>query len=540
MSRLSLLAAATLASVAAAIVLAAPASGGVYTVYSCKTPDGTAGDAADWKVTPRYADTIRVSSACPVGNYSLELGSAITHASDDSLRATFWAPPDTTIQSYRLWRTAQLGPVYHWRYSELREGDWSGRTEFDICFQERGCSSLGRLDTPLSPANLVGATAAPNITGIDLFLTCGHEDAGGTACTASTPAARAQLHRADFVLEDRLAPTISPAPSGPLVEPGRLVSGVQPLTVAATDRGGGVYRARVEVDGAVIAQSVLDPNGGRCHEPFTSRLPCKLAARGTIPVNTAAVPDGPHALRVLVTDVTGTNVAAWGPVPLWTENNRCNPSPRVRTPRLLAGLSAGGARGAGRRRARLAVHYGRAVRLTGRLVGADGGVPGAAICVLVRNDMRGAATHAHTLMTRADGRFSYRLRRGASRRVALMHRVPGGAAVARVRVRVRAPVSLEASRTRLRNGEQVVLHGRLGGRPAAPRGMLVELQARRGKRWQNFGTARTGRGGRFRYAYRFTRTYGTQVYEVRARATRQLGYPFAAGASRPVRLRVSG
>jgi hypothetical protein len=63
--------------------------------------------------------------------------------------------------------------------------------------------------------------------------------------------------------------------------------------------------------------------------------------------------------------------------------------------------------------------------------------------------------------------------------------------------------------------------------------VLVELQAKRGRRWQTFGTARSSRAGRYRFSYPFTRTGGVQYYVLRARVPRQAGYPYATGASRP-------
>jgi hypothetical protein len=110
--------------------------------------------------------------------------------------------------------------------------------------------------------------------------------------------------------------------------------------------------------------------------------------------------------------------------------------------------------------------------------------------------------------------------------------------VGSVSVRVRAPLALAASPDRLRNGQTMKLSGSMLAAPCA--GLLVELQALRGNRWQTFATTKTKAGGRFAYRYRFTRTYSSQSYELRARMEGQRGSPFATGASKPVVVRVHG
>lgn len=185
--------------------------------------------------------------------------------------------------------------------------------------------------------------------------------------------------------------------------------------------------------------------------------------------------------------------------------------------------------------------YGHPLRVSGRLLG-DGDAPiaGGAVCAAAADGVGGAAAQPiASLVTDSAGRFDYKLPRGPSRRVWFVYRAGGTSAVASVVTRVRAPVRLRPSRRSLRNGETVVLRGQVGADvPLA--GALLELQARLARGWRTFATTRSGRAGRFRYAYRFTRTVGVQRYALRARFPRQRGYPFAAGGSRPVQLRASG
>ena len=53
-------------------------------------------------------------------------------------------------------------------------------------------------------------------------------------------------------------------------------------------------------------------------------------------------------------------------------------------------------------------------------------------------------------------------------------------------------------------------------------------------------TARTDSAGRWAIRYRFKRTRGVQRFQFRARLPREAGYPFAAGGSRRLAVRVRG
>ena len=82
-------------------------------------------------------------------------------------------------------------------------------------------------------------------------------------------------------------PVITGTPSGDLVDPTRPVSGVRAVSFSASDQGGGVYVARVEIDGQAMAVAIVDDNGGRCVKPFRYPVPCRSTASGTLTVDTA-------------------------------------------------------------------------------------------------------------------------------------------------------------------------------------------------------------------------------------------------------------
>ncbi|MGH9026468.1 MAG: carboxypeptidase-like regulatory domain-containing protein [Acidimicrobiia bacterium] len=187
------------------------------------------------------------------------------------------------------------------------------------------------------------------------------------------------------------------------------------------------------------------------------------------------------------------------------------------------------------------VRYGARPRVEGRLMTPDGTpLANAPAFLTVEDDAAGSSLrHLGSVTTDATGRFSFRIGSGPSRRVYLVSRRFGGEASAGRRIRVRARVRVRASSKHLRNGNRLVLSGKVG-KPVPGRGVLVELQARRESRWQTFGTTRAGPKRTFRFGYTFRRTSGVQRYKLRAHVPRQSIYPYAPGDSKPVRVTVIG
>jgi hypothetical protein len=357
-------------------------------------------------------------------------------------------------------------------------------------------------------------------------------------CPAKAPAARLEIFGLEMAIADGSSPVIPVAPSGPLVEPNAHLTGVQPLTISATDDGGGVYQALLEVDGAVVQTSTLDENGGLCKQPFVAVQPCKSSVTGSISLDTNRFSDGAHSLRVLVSDATGTNVTAWGPVTIYTDNGRCNPRPGSDEFEVQVHL-------AGRKHHKghaITIGYGHSEKVHGRVLDAAGNpVAGTEVCVAEQMAAGiGSPRRVATRVTDAHGSFSYRVKPGPSERVYFIKRGPLGAAVDSVAVRVRAPISLHGSRLSLVNGQTLTMRGGLLSPPYPKRGALVELQAYRETGWQTFATTNSNRRGRFASRYTFSRTTGVQHYLLRARVPKQANYPFEAGASHPIKVTVAG
>ena len=340
------------------------------------------------------------------------------------------------------------------------------------------------------------------------------------------------LYAADITLEDSFGPAITSLGGG-LLSQGP-VQGVQPVSLSATDRGGGLHRTVVEIDGRVVAGKIFDPNGGRCELPFDHAVPCGLSGSDHVPIDTRLLADGAHEVAVSVEDAAG-NVARSGPYQIQVDNEGAS-CPYGEGARLRASW-----RRTGKSTRRLIQRYGRRALVTGRLRGADEKpIPTASVQMRVRR--RGAANYseAKTITTDRRGRFRLRLRQGPARRIRLSYCAPGGGGRTHLQLIVRAGARLRATPRNLRNGETVRFRGRLLGAPIPASGVPVALQARAGRRWITFATIRTDGKGRFHHRYTFRATTGHQRYRFRARIGRDSTYPYAPGRSNGVVVDVYG
>jgi hypothetical protein len=133
----------------------------------------------------------------------------------------------------------------------------------------------------------------------------------GTLDCGTFPA-QVVIPRATIGLTDSATPTTTVS-GGELAGDGP-VRGVASLAFHASDAGGGVYRSIVSVDGDEVARRVVDGNGGRCADvelgnaddyEFATPQPCPLDVSGEVALDTSALHDGSHAIRVSVEDAAG-------------------------------------------------------------------------------------------------------------------------------------------------------------------------------------------------------------------------------------------
>ena len=499
-----------------ALLAAAPARGDdVYTVETC----AVGGPAKGWSV--KNAGSYQ--NACPRPGLTASAPNTTSHALE-GFELVFTPPASTHVAAYRLWRTVRLAPP--WNYSLFNSPDVREQDRVEICWTMGAvCGALGDGHTG-NPPDVV--QAGLDSTGIVLHVDCNPGDCpGGNASSIAVP-------RFQVDLRDLSDPVIVGTPSGDLMVPSQPVAGVRTESFSAADQGSGVYAARIDVDGVPVASAVVDANGGRCAKPFVVVVPCRANASGSISLNTATLPDGVHAISLVVTDATETNAAVYGPVQVRTANTaaECTPGLTAKTTPVSASLK-------GTKRSAVTRRSGRAT-IVGRLAGAGAGV---VVDLLARERIAGApSTLLGSAATAADGSFSLAVPPGPSRRVRAGWRVNATdttfACSRPLNVRVPARATLHASPSSLRPGARVRLSGRLPGGRIPSRGKLIDLQAREQGRWHTFASVRTKRSGSFSTHYRFHRTAPRRTYPMRVRVRPESSYPYALGYSRAVRVRV--
>ena len=331
-------------------------------------------------------------------------------------------------------------------------------------------------------------------------------------------------------LNESIAPTLT-LTGGTLTGPGAK-TGQQTVVFDAHDTDSGVSSVTVTLGSAPVAAVPFT-----CAFADWSACPRDQSAK-ELQVDTTRVPDGNHALVVAARDAAGNALTrSLGTVSIANAPG-AGDTPNGVTASRAAKLAARFTTTTSRSRRR---GFGTQPAIRGTLVGEQGQpIGGATVAVLQRLRQAGAdPVQIATVTTGADGSFSHRLAGGPSRTITFAYRAFAGdeqpAATSVLRTIVRASVSAQISPRSVRAGNRITLSGRL--RLLGRAGVEVRIQAREGSTWRTVDNVRTTRGGSFRWRYRFRPSQARRTFTFRARVTSPI-YPFAAGNSRPVSVRV--
>jgi 5-hydroxyisourate hydrolase-like protein (transthyretin family) len=497
-----------------ALLAPSAAVAGTYTVHACRTPAGAAAPADGWTAGVGGA-YMYAGIGCPSGPMSASADPATAHARGSTLSLRFDAPPQTHIAAYDVRRSVRVtaGSGWAWNYTTfVNAANFTTSDLRESCWSSSGCGELAGAWAGAGPASA-----------LILLIDC---SSGLPADCQAGGRAEMSVASAAVTLEDASDPVFVGVPSGTALDTGKPVSGLVGASFSAVDEGGGLARAVLEVDGAVVAEAPLA--GPACREPYTQVVPCKPSAGGTVSWDTRTVPNGVHQVRLLVYDATGTNHASAGPFAVRVRNAEalaCQPSALV--------VEAGW-----RGRAHRTVGFHRRSRITGRVLGSDG-APAAGTQVSLFDAATGR--RLRVAAARRDGRYAMRAPASRTRqmRVAVQTGAASFACSRRLMLRVRSGLSLAVRPRAVRNGERVRLRGRVRGGALPPKGKLVELQALEGGDWRTFASLRTDERGRFATRYRFQRTFTARTYRFRARARAEARFPFVLGVSRSATVRVT-
>jgi hypothetical protein len=589
--------------VTALLIPAAQAKANTYDVYSCwagantfRNPNAS---SAAWakdqsSAGGHYAtgDDCGTNSASGSMNIESLLGDLATRG--QSAELTFTAPAGTTLAGANLWRRA-------WTYGS-GAGAASQRSYLMTLTNGASLSydADGGSDVPYgtrgSGPGLTHGIASSNLLTLNLTarapsrlayrVGCGF-DAGCPTASASGPAPNysasgVEIFGAIVSVTDAVAPSVWIGDSG--LFDGTVNKGIRPVVVQAANDVSGIKKLEVFADENTVPIGVIDyeEDLNKCN--WALPVPCQNASNIEIPVDTRQLSDGEHSIIVKAFDaadnekastthyatisnaVVPTDPAPTDPTP--TDPAPTDPTPNDPSPSKPgspdgAGLPNGIGAGAGadatgtmdaakltvafeqNNNPRLKARYGRLVTVHGHLRDGAGGVianaqvdysalvtrPGARIQDLgaVRTDTTGAfSLRVATKLGSRQLRFAYRPQLGGA-----------VAANAEVQLDVLAPVSLKVGPKHVRNKRAVVFRGKLGAGPIPRKGKVVNLQVVVDGHWHTFATVRSTKAGTFKYRYRFRRTYGRVTYRFRARSRYEAAYPFIAGSSKTVRVRVN-
>jgi hypothetical protein len=375
---------------------------------------------------------------------------------------------------------------------------------------------------------------------------------GSGGCTLGAAAnVFLQLYGSRVTITDTTAPALTGPTAGDGLRAPGTRSGDEPLTFSASDNTG-IRRAEIvdvtdaDAPRVVTAEDYAATQSSQKRKcDYTRTKPCPDLTTETIAASPAIA--GRRTLLLRVTDTAGNQTVS-APFAI-TARGPLNGAGGGDGARLVAGFPGHSMRGSGKSRHRVGVlrptktvGFGHGALVRGTLRNAARQpVGGAELRLLVRELRLGARyTDRGAITTSADGRFSFRITRGASRRVRIAYRAYAGdaglTAKSDVTLKTRASITLHVPR-HVRSHGTARFRGSLKGRPLPPRGVTLELQAHQpGRGWRTVKTTRTRKGGRYSTRYRFNSGAGRFTFRIRLRPNDS--YPYSRGTSRDLRVRV--
>ncbi len=321
-----------LAAILAAVALPAAASAaGSFTQVLCANPRTGEGVGVDgrfpsgltaWTNRPGVGSDETVVG-CGPGAMRSDRGIPLsvnlpfsTHTPSDATGGLTYTPgADTELTGAELWWAGSLAPGSDHMGFSIHGGQpvaMYGPPTAGLCGWQ-DCLSLGNTEIPFAAANRV-VWSAPPASGFHLSIGCLIPDTSWT-CQSPAPRTIARLFGARLTLADAADPDVIGAPTGSLLTDA-VLRGDATVSGHFTDKGAGVYRLVLSVDGKVAQTVSADDNGHRCEDvdpaggdayEFASRVPCKLSVNGVYTFSTTAISEGKHQLRLTVEDAAGNS-----------------------------------------------------------------------------------------------------------------------------------------------------------------------------------------------------------------------------------------
>jgi len=499
----------------AALALPASASAGTWTLVSCTQRNGQEAPTDGWTSVllggpENYSGDTNSCGQAGGGLF------ATSSSAWPQTRGTGWmwqfnAPPDSTIAGGEMdvMLTSPVGQAF----ILTPNFNYDGADDVINCQFNLPCGTTGVL-TGTFPIDHPGGTSL--YAGV-MCLGPGQPGSSTADCPAGGGTNGVNVQLAIYSAQIELESDATPAATGfggSLLSPD--AHGTADLAFTASDPNGpGVYTVTVLIDGKPVYQGTPDTNQGQCasigtdpsgYPEFLYEQPCKQTETVDLPIDTAALADGEHALKVIVTDAGGDSSTVLDQT-ITAENSTTVssllPSPPAASAAPVYSLSLNPAT----KRLTSGVHrlYTRsALTLSGTLESTSGvAAPGVAVTVWAQPTSGGGFTKlAHTTSNGA-GAWTLTAPPGSSR---LLHVVAGTSATAAsaadsvsVRETVTPVLSLQIATP---GGGRIVFTGRLQVAPLGQPRPFIFIQTRGPDGWEEVGSpVRVGPQGNFDYVY---------------------------------------
>lgn len=370
--------------------LLTPAAGraadGSYTQILCFNPDTGQGVGSPGEVVrlggPPFPDYHAQCSGTVTANSGMTLSSGEPAAT--SFRTAgeieYRAPTSVSLVSgtiFRIFRASGAGHTVTMSQHAGPSLDYFATPRSDL-FQwwPSGLSNVGSSSDPWSPTNRL--ELAISTGGVWRYTGACDVPEG---CHTVPGSVLLRIYGGKLQLRDSSNPVLTGPPSGSLVDQ-TILSGAADVSLAASDTGTGIYRMRIIVDDVIRAESNFDVNGGKCVDvnpsntdpyEFASAVPCKGVASSDATLDTRALSDGDHRLKVQIEDAGGnsTTVVNRG---IRVRNSQPGGSPEIpATAHMPSGASRvlgdGGPWSLSFRLSRRKLKNGQLLKYSGRLTG---------------------------------------------------------------------------------------------------------------------------------------------------------------------------
>ena len=300
------------------------AHAGTWALESCSTPGGLSAPTDGWLTAsigspgPGSGD----SDSCPEG------GTLSALTAGDSPQTPYWgpewvftAPEGSTIAGGTI--TATLTAASGLAWLETPNDVYDAADVIASCQYNEPCGSGGTLTGTFDISH-------PGGTHIYAGAACVGGYEGATTCRATgLPDSSIAIRSATIQLAEQSSPTGRNFSGGLLATPSR---GSESLTFRASESAGpGIRTVTVTADSAVLYHGTPVTDGGSCNpigesegSPiYLGEQPCPLDAAISLPIDTSALPDGGHELKVTVADAA-QNTSVVYDAPIITVNAPAN------------------------------------------------------------------------------------------------------------------------------------------------------------------------------------------------------------------------